>query len=121
MPNLFNRRFYDPGTFISNSASSSILPDQPVTVTMQLEPADLADTSLSIRMAIEVNDDPNGTGPWYVLVGSVWTGGIPDARNPGQFLPPKLSYTSSVVSAARVRGVLDTNKRIRASMDYTLG
>jgi hypothetical protein len=118
MPNLFSRKFYDPGTTTSASAAATILPSQPVTVTMQLDAADLADTSLSIRLAVEANDDPNGNGPWYALISSIWNGGTPSHL--GGFASPLLSYSSSVISAARVRGVIDTNKRIRASMDYTV-
>ncbi len=121
MASLFTRRFYDEGTLVSASAPATILPNQPVTVTMALDAADLADASLSIRMAIEANDDPSGNGPWYTLVGEVWKGGVPDFHNPGNFLPPKLRYASSAVTAKRVRGVLDVNKRIRASMDYVIG
>jgi hypothetical protein len=118
MPNLFTRRFYDPGTFTSASAPASIVPNQPVRVTMQLDAGDLADTELTIRMALEANDSPSGSGPWYTLVSSVWHGGTPSHL--GGFVSPSLGYSSSVINAARVRGVLDTNKRIRASMDYTV-
>lgn len=45
-----------------------------------LRTVDLNDATLSIQMAIEISNDPNGVTGWQTLVGETWNGG-PQGRD----------------------------------------
>lgn len=115
---VFDKRQRNPGTYISASVASTLVPQGQLTVTGLLDASDLADAALEIGISVEANDDPGGNGPWYVVVASRWTGGHVDrAGNP---IPPKLTYSPGVVTATRLRGTIDINKRIWIELEMTV-
>ena len=70
--------------------------------------ADLADTTLAIRIQVEASDDP-GAGTWKNLISVTWVGGVPGRD--GLFRPPSMQYSSTSPPPLWVRAVVDINKR----------
>lgn len=88
-----------------------------VAITGLLSAADLADTTLQVRVAIEASYDVNAL-TWIPFLSGIWVGGTKDRA--GNFVPPFMSYSSSSPWPLWARGVLDMNQRISAGLDVTI-
>lgn len=121
MATVIAKQTRNAGTYRTAPRDIDLLPDGTITATAIMDAADLADTNLLITLGVEANDTPGATAAapgWYVLVSNGWQGGRP-ARD-GQFYPPSVNFSTSVLTARRLRGLVMLSQRISVGLDVTV-
>lgn len=111
-----DKRQRNPQTLQSNSFPvPASLPFRKFAVYVLLDAADLDDTTLFIRFAVQASFDATGAN-WIDLFSNTWQGGQLDGEGNPRPAPAQEWQTSGPLPFF-VRGELDWNKRVSIGVD----